>query len=203
MNPTNAAQSRDALRAENRFLKKLLLGNGTASVVLALTCAWLVVTQRVVIMPPAVRGTYVIGARYANDQYLADQATYVLSLAKNVTPSTVDNNVRILLSMVDDDRRAALKTEWDADALQIKHDGVTDVFEPIGAGEVDFRNKSVKVTGALTTYISGKRTSSEQKTFEVYFGITLFGRLVLLDIREAPRGKQDIEPLIPTESPAS
>ncbi|WP_124094781.1 type IV conjugative transfer system protein TraE [Burkholderia gladioli] len=203
MNPTNAAQSRDALRAENRFLKKLLLGNGTASVVLALTCALLVVTQRVVIMPPAVRGTYIIGARYANDQYLADQATYVLSLAKNVTPSTVDNNVRILLSMVDDDRRAALKTEWDADALQIKHDGVTDVFEPIGAGEVDFRNKSVKVTGALTTYISGKRTSSEQKTFEVYFGITLFGRLVLLDIREAPRGRQGIEPLIPTESPAS
>ncbi|WP_244116026.1 type IV conjugative transfer system protein TraE, partial [Burkholderia gladioli] len=125
MNPTNAARSRDALRAENRFLKKLLLGNGTASVVLALTCAWLMVTQRVVIMPPAVRGTYIIGARYANDQYLADQATYVLSLAKNVTPSTVDNNVRILLSMVDDDRRAALKTEWDADALQIKHDGVT------------------------------------------------------------------------------
>jgi len=203
MTPNKAAQSRDALQAENRFLKKVLLGNGTTSVVIALTCAWLVVTQRVVIMPPAVRGTYVIGARYANDQYLADQAAYVLSLSKSVTPTTVDNNVRILLSMVDDDRRAALKTEWDADALQIKHDGVTNVFEPMGVGEVDFRNKAVKLTGTLTTYISGKRTSSEQKTFEVYFGITLFGRLVLLDIREATRGKQGVEPLVTTEIPAS
>ncbi|KWH27648.1 conjugal transfer protein TraE [Burkholderia cepacia] len=203
MTPGKANQSRDALQAENRLLKKFLLGNGATTVVLAFTCAWLVVTQRVVIMPPAVRGTYVIGARYANEQYLADQATYVLSLAKSVTPSTVDNNVRILLSMVDDDRRAALKTEWDADALQIKHDGITNVYEPIGVGEVDFRNKAVKVTGTFTTYISGKRTSSEQKTFEVYFGITLFGRLVLLDIREATRGKQGVEPLVPTETPAS
>ncbi len=203
MNPEKAAQSRDALRAENRFLKKLLLGNGTTSVVLALSCTWLIVTQRIVIMPPAVRGTYVIGARYANEQYLADQAAYVLSLSKSVTPSTVDNNVRVLLSMVDDDRRAALKTQWDADALQIKHDGVTNVFEPMGVGEVDFRNKSVKLSGTVTTYISGKRTSSEQKTFEVYFGITLFGRLVLLDIREATRGKQGIEPLVPTEQTAS
>lgn len=203
MTPNKAAQSRDALQAENRFLKKILLGNGATTVALAFTCAWLVVTQRVVIMPPAVRGTYVIGARYANDQYLADQATYVLSLAKSVTPSTVDNNVRVLLSMVDDDRRAALKTEWDADALQIKHDGLTHVFEPIGVGEVDFRNKAVKVTGTFSTYISGKRTSSEQKTFEVYFGITIFGRLVLLDIREATRGKQGVEPLVPTETPAS
>lgn len=203
MNPVKAAQTRDALRGESRFLKKLLLGNGATSVVLALTCAWLVVTQRVVIMPPAVRGTYVIGARYANDQYLADQAAYVLSLSKSVTPNTVDNNVRVLLSMVDDDRRATLKTQWEADALQIKHDGVTNVFEPVGVGEVDFRNKSVKLNGSVTTYISGKRVSSEQKTFEVYFGITLFGRLVLLDIREAAHAKQGIEPLVPTESTAS
>lgn len=203
MNPVKAAQTRDALRGENRFLKKLLLGNGVTSVVLALSCGWLIVTQRVVIMPPAVRGTYVIGARYANDQYLADQAAYVLSLSKSVTPNTVDNNVRVLLSMVDDDRRATLKTQWEADALQIKHDGVTNVFEPIGVGEVDFRNKSVKLNGSVTTYISGKRVSSEQKTFEVYFGITLFGRLVLLDIREAAHAKQGIEPLVPTESTAS
>lgn len=203
MNPANAARSRDALSAENRFLKKALLGNGATSVVLALACAWLVLTQRIVIMPPAVRGTYVIGARYANDQYLADQAAYVLSLSKSVTPNTIDNNIRILLSMVDDDRRATLKTQWEADALQIKHDGVTNVFEPVGVGEVDFHNKSVKLSGTVTTFISGKRTGAEQKTFEVYFGITLFGRLVLLDIREAPRGKQGIEPLVPTESTAS
>lgn len=203
MTPDKAAASRDALRSQIRFLKKLLLVNGSSSVVIALVCAWLMMTQRVVIMPPAVHGTYVIGARYANDEYLADQAAYVLSLAKSVTPNTVDSNERILLSMVSDGRRAELKTQWDADALQLKHDGVTSVAEPAGSAEVDLRSKSVKFPATISTYISGKLTSTEQKTFVVYFDISMFGRLTLLDIREAQRGTKGIEPLVPPAQKAS
>ncbi|QKM57653.1 type IV conjugative transfer system protein TraE [Burkholderia glumae] len=203
MTPENAKKTRDALQAENRFLKKALLGNGAGSVIVALICAWLVLTQRIVIMPPAVRGTYIIGAQYANAAYLADQALYVLSLAKSVTPQTVDNNIRILLSMASDDERADLKTLWDANALQLKHDGVTTVFQPTGSGEVDMPHLAVKVSGTEETYISGKRTNSQQKTYLVYFHISIFGRLTLVDIREALRGKNGIEPLVPTEQPAS
>ncbi|MCM2547543.1 type IV conjugative transfer system protein TraE [Burkholderia glumae] len=203
MTPENAKKTRDALQAENRFLKKALLGNGAGSVIVALICGWLMLTQRIVIMPPAVRGTYIIGAQYANAAYLADQALYVLSLAKSVTPQTVDNNIRILLSMASDDERADLKTLWDANALQLKHDGVTTVFQPTGSGEVDMTHLAVKVSGTEETYISGKRTNSQQKTYLVYFHISIFGRLTLVDIREALRGKNGIEPLVPTEQPAS
>ncbi|MCM2552598.1 type IV conjugative transfer system protein TraE, partial [Burkholderia glumae] len=90
---------------------KLLLVNGSSSLVIALVCAWLMVTQRVVIMPPAVRGTYVIGARYANDEYLADQAAYVLSLAKSVTPNTVDSNERTRGEVKSRDDRGTLMVE--------------------------------------------------------------------------------------------
>lgn len=195
MSPENAGKTRDGLRAENRFLKKLLLGNGSASVVLALLCAGMWLFQRTIIMPPAVGGTYVVGARYANQQYLADQATYVLALAKTVTPNTVDNNIRVLLGMVGDDERAALKTQWEADALQIRHDGVTTVFEPHGNGEVDMKSTAVKVSGTFTTYISGKQTSSISKTFEVDFHINLFGRLTLVDVREVSHNLPGLDPV--------
>ena len=114
---------------------------------------------------------------------LLDMAGYVLGTVLTVTPESVDYNNRVILKMTDPDGYAGLKTALDAAALRLKQERVTTIWVP-RKEEVSERDKRVKVSGKLKTYIADKLTSERDKDYLVEFSVTTSGRLYVSKIEE-------------------
>lgn len=183
MAPEQATNERDRLQSQVRFLRAANAGQLTVLLLLVLLLGFVVVRDTTKIVPTEIRRPYEIGANYANKDYLLDMAGYVLGTVLTVTPESVDYNNRVILRMADPDGYAGLKTALDAAALRLKQERVTTIWVP-RKEEVSERDKRVKVSGKLKTYIADKLTSERDKDYLVEFSVTTSGRLYVSKIEE-------------------
>lgn len=183
MAPEQATNERDRLQSQVRFLRAANAGQLAVLLLLVLLLGFVVVRDTTKIVPTEIRRPYEIGANYANKDYLLDMAGYVLGTVLTVTPESVDYNNRVILRMADPDGYAGLKTALDAAALRLKQERVTTIWVP-RKEEVSERDKRVKVSGKLKTYIADKLTSERDKDYLVEFSVTTSGRLYVSKIEE-------------------
>lgn len=183
MAPEQATNERDRLQSQVRFLRATNAGQLAVLLLLVLLLGFVVVRDTTKIVPTEIRRPYEIGANYANKDYLLDMAGYVLGTVLTVTPESVDYNNRVILRMADPDGYAGLKTALDAAALRLKQERVTTIWVP-RKEEVSERDKRVKVSGKLKTYIADKLTSERDKDYLVEFSVTTSGRLYVSKIEE-------------------
>ena len=183
MAPEQANNERDRLQSQVRFLRAANAGQLAVLLLLVLLLGFVVVRDTTKIVPTEIRRPYEIGANYANKDYLLDMAGYVLGTVLTVTPESVDYNNRVILRMADPDGYAGLKTALDAAALRLKQERVTTIWVP-RKEEVSERDKRVKVSGKLKTYIADKLTSERDKDYLVEFSVTTSGRLYVSKIEE-------------------
>lgn len=183
MAPEQALNERDRLHSQLRFHRATNAGLLAVLLLLVLLLGFVVVRDTTKIVPAEIRRPYEIGAGHANRDYLLDMAGYVLGTVLTVTPETVDHNNRVILKMTEPDGYASLKTALDAAALRLKQERVTTIWVP-RKEEVSERDKRVKVSGRLKTYIADKLTSERDKDYLVEFSITTSGRLYVSKIEE-------------------
>jgi len=183
MTPLNAKNDREALSGQLLFHRYTIGGLLGLSVVLAGGFVWQTMHSTVVLVPPEIRRQYEIGSNYADRDYLADMANYVLSTVLTVTPDSVDHNNAVILKMTDPEGYASLKSDLDAAALRLKRDRVTTLWS-WRTEKVFARDKKVEVTGRLKTFISDVLTSERDKTFIVEFIINSSGRLYVSKVKE-------------------
>lgn len=183
MAPEQATNERDRLQSQVRFLRATNAGQLAVLLLLVLLLGFVVVRDTTKIVPTEIRRPYEIGANYANKDYLLDMAGYVLGTVLTVTPESVDYNNRVILRMADPDGYAGLKTALDAAALRLKQERVTTIWVP-RKEEVSERDKRVKVSGKLKTYIADKLTSERDMDYLVEFSVTTSGRLYVSKIEE-------------------
>ena len=183
MSPENATNERTELKGQVRFLRAQLV---TLAIVLAgsLTLlGYVVVRDRIRIVPPEVRQPYEIGANYASKEYLLDNADYVLSTIFTVTPETVEHNNATILKMAHPDGYGPLKASLDAAARRMRKERVTTIWVP-RSEDVEVDAKRVTVHGTLKTYIADRMTSERKKDYVVQFTVTTSGRLYVSTIQE-------------------
>lgn len=183
MSPNKANNDRNLLAAQVVFLRITVLS--LASVIFAgiALVGFLVFRDNTKVVPPEVRRPYEMGANYANKEYLADMATYVLDKVLTTSPEQVDFNNKVILRMTHPDGAGPLKASLDASALRMKKEKIATVWVP-RTEEIFEREKRVKVTGKLKTYIADKLTSEREKSYFVEFTITTSGRLYVTKIEE-------------------
>jgi len=151
------------------------------------------------VVPTEIRRPYEIGANYANKDYLLDMAGYVLGMVLTVTPESVDYNNKVILKMADPDGYPVLKTALDAAALRMRAERITTIWVP-RKEEVSEREKRVKVSGKLKTYIADKLTSERDKDYIVEFIITTSGRLYVSRIEEIVKLDSAGKPVVQSAS---
>lgn len=183
MSPENSANERDLLRSQNRFQRVLLVGLIAVLLATVSILGFVVFRDNTIIVPPEVRRPYEVGANYANREYLADSAGYVLDKILTVTPETVDYNNKVILKMTDPDGYGTLKTSLDAAALRVKQERVATIWVP-RKEDIRESEKRVTVSGKLKTYIADKLTSEHDKDYIVDFIVTTSGRLYVSKIEE-------------------
>jgi len=183
MTPLNAKNDRDVLSGKLSFHRYTIAGLLGLSSVLGVGMVWQTMHSTVVLVPPEIRRQYEVGANFADRDYLADMANYVLSTVLTVTPDSVDHNNAVILKMTDPDGYASLKSDLDAAALRLKRDRVTTLWS-WRTEKVFSRDKKVEVTGRLKTFISDVLTSERDKTFLVEFIINSSGRLYVSKVKE-------------------
>ena len=183
MSPTNARNERDGLRAQLAFQRNVIYGLITVSSVLGLAWGWTVVNSTVAIVPPEVKRPYEIGASYASRDYLADMANYVLQMRGTVSPDSVDYQNKVILKMTDPDGYGQLKADLEGAALRIKKDRIATVWTP-RKESVSERDKVVRVSGSMKTYIADVLTSTRDQEYLVEFNVTSSGRLYVLKVAE-------------------
>lgn len=192
MSPNKANNDRSLLAAQVVFLRITVLSLAVVILAGVVLVGFLLLRDTTKVVPPEVRRPYEIGADYANKEYLADMATYVLDKVLTTSPEQVDFNNKVILRMTHPDGAAHLKTSLDASALRMKKEKITTVWAP-RAEEIFEREKRVKVTGKLKTYIADKLTSERDKTYFVEFTVTTSGRLYVTKIEEFIKASTPIQ----------
>ena len=83
---------------------------------------------RVVLIPPKLVDTVVVGDEYVDRQYLILMSRYAIDLLTNVTPETVDKQMVALLSMVAPESYAKVKSYLAKLAKVIKSQRIVQAF---------------------------------------------------------------------------
>lgn len=183
MSPENAIRNASILQSQIgfyrvvSFLLSLVLLGGVGIL------AYVLARETVRIVPPEIHRPYQIGAGYANKDYLADMASYVLGSVLTVTPETVDHNNKVILKMAHPDGYPALKTSLDSAAARLKKERITTLWGPRNES-IDEHALTVHASGSLKTFIADKLVSESPRDYLVKFLITTSGRLYVTKIEE-------------------
>ncbi|MFN7570478.1 MAG: type IV conjugative transfer system protein TraE [Betaproteobacteria bacterium] len=197
MTPEHARNEREVLKSQISFQRYVIVGALGLSVVLAGGWLWTAMNSVVAIVPPEVKRPYEIGSNFGNRDYLSDMANFVLQTVLTVSPDSVDYNNKVILKMTDPDGYGKLKADLEGAALRMKRDRVSTVWTP-RKEEVQERDKRVKVSGRLKTYVADTLTSDREKEYLIEFNVTAAGRLYVVSLQEVVKP----DPARPAGQPA-
>lgn len=197
MKPEHARNERDVLKSQISFQRYVIAGALGLSVVLAGGWMWTAMNSVVAIVPPEVKRPYEIGSNFGNRDYLSDMANFVLQTVLTVSPDSVDYNNKVILKMTDPDGYGKLKADLEGAALRMKRDRVSTVWTP-RKEEIQERDKRVKVSGRLKTYVADTLTSDREREYLIEFNVTAAGRLYVVSLQEVVKP----DPARPAGQPA-
>jgi len=116
-------------------------------------------------------------------EYLEQMGYFLIQLALNVTPQSVDYQSRLLLQYVAPASYGEVKTAMTVVAERLKRDGASTVFSARNV-TTDERALKVSIQGSLTTFIGDRRVSDVTKSYLVELQYAL-GKLTIKSFKEA------------------
>jgi conjugal transfer pilus assembly protein TraE len=173
----------DRSRRTISFQAALLLASVAANIVTALIAYRLVGYERVIVVPPAVHKSFWVENDRVSAEYLEQMGYFLIQLALNVTPQSVDYQSRLLLQYVAPASYGEVKTAMTVVAERLKRDGASTVFSARNV-TTDERALKVSIQGSLTTFIGDRRVSDVTKSYLVELQYAL-GKLTIKSFKEA------------------
>ena len=173
----------DRSRRTISFQAALLLASVAANIVTALIAYRLVGYERVIVVPPAVHKSFWVENDRVSAEYLEQMGYFLIQLALNVTPQSVDYQSRLLLQYVAPASYGEVKTSMTVVAEHLKRDGASTVFSARNV-TTDERALKVSIQGSLTTFIGDRRVSDVTKSYLVELQYAL-GKLTIKSFKEA------------------
>jgi len=173
----------DRSRRTISFQAALLLASVAANIVTALIAYRLVGYERVIVVPPAVHKSFWVENDRVSAEYLEQMGYFLMQLALNVTPQSVDYQSRLLLQYVAPASYGEVKTAMTVVAERLKRDGASTVFSARNV-TTDERALKVSIQGSLTTFIGDRRVSDVTKSYLVELQYAL-GKLTIKSFKEA------------------
>ena len=183
MNPLKISADLEARTGISRAMQLLVKVLALTSLLLALYVFLHQDRERVTFLPPQIeRGFWVEADRVSRD-YLDQMALFVLQLAYNVTPSSVDFQNTALLKYAAPEAHGALEKAGRLAAERVKRDQVATLFSPRSVLHDKGDALRVAVTGELTTYVTDKASPPRALTVLVAFRYD-GGRTVVTTLKE-------------------
>ena len=118
----------DRSRRTISFQAVLLAGSIAANLVTALTAHRLIGSERVIVVPPAVHKSFWVENDKVSAEYLEQMAYFLIQLALNVTPQSVDYQSKLLLHYVAPASYGEIKTAMTIVGERLKRDSASTVF---------------------------------------------------------------------------
>lgn len=139
--------------------------------------------DRVVFLPPTIdRGFWIERAEVSKD-YLEQMGLFVIQLAYNVTPASVEYQNAALLRYAAPEAYGALEKAGRLAAERIKRDQISTVFAPQSVIHAKDGALACAFTGQLTTYVTDKASPPRQVTILVRFRHEA-GKTLVVELRE-------------------
>ena len=160
----------------------LLVGSIAINLVTALTAYRLIGAERVIVVPPAVHKSFWVENDRVSAEYLEQMGYFLIQLALNVTPQSVDYQSRLLLQYVAPATYGEMKTAMTVVAERLKRDGASTVFSARNL-TADERAMKVAIQGSLTTFIGERRVSDVTKSYLVELQYAA-GKLTIKSLKE-------------------
>ena len=172
----------DSSRRTIMLQAALLVGSIAVNLVTAATAYRLVGAERVIVVPPAVHKSFWVENDKVSAEYLEQMGYFLVQLALNVTPQSVDYQSRLLLQYAAPASYGEIKTAMTIVAERLKRDGASTVFSARSL-TTDERALKVAIQGSLTTFIGDRRVSDVTKSYLVELQYAA-GKLTIKSFKE-------------------
>lgn len=126
--------------------------------------------EKLILLPPAVYKEVYITENDASPEYIKQMADYVVYLATNYTPQTVDARLAEFLKYVEPGSYQKLKRQVKQIASDVKFYGRTQAFYPTKF-KIDKTHHKVYVTGRIVKSYLGKTIEDRTVTFVLDYTI--------------------------------
>lgn len=188
MNPKQLSDDLQARLGVSRTLQFLLGGFMLSTLLLALAQLTNRDNERVVFLPPQIDKTFWIDRDDVSPELLQEMGLFLVQLAYNVSPASVEYQSKALLRYASPEAYGALSTASAVAARQMKADGSATLFLP-RAYLIDQTpgSKRVAFIGDLNTYVTNNLISTRGVAIVVRFKYQA-GKLYIDQMKEA---KQD------------
>lgn len=182
----------DKTRLSEEIAARTGIGRTAQALIVLLTASTLLLSlyvflrqdrDRVVFLPPVVdRGFWIDRAEVSKD-YLEQMGLFIVQLAYNVTPASVEYQNAALLKYAAPEAYGALEKAGKLAAERVKRDQITTIFSPQSV--IHSKDDALKLAfvGLLTTYVTDKASPPRQATILVRFRYEA-GKTLVVELRE-------------------
>ncbi|MCD9026739.1 type IV conjugative transfer system protein TraE [Luteimonas sp. BDR2-5] len=144
--------------------------------------------ERTIVVPPTLEKSFWVSGTSVSREYLEQMGAFVAWLVLDVSPASVTWKADTLLTYVEPDQYAALKTRQELEAQRLQRLNASTSFQPqqLVANEA---RQQVVIRGRLRTQVNAVETSNVPKAYRVQFRYT-GGRIQLSMFEEVPYAPQ-------------
>ena len=183
MNPLKISADLEARTGIARAFQFLLAALAATSVLLALHVFLHQDRDRVTFLPPQIEKGFWVEADQISRDYLDQMALFVLQLAYNVTPASVDFQNAALLKYAAPEAHGGLEKAGRLAAERVKRDQISTLFSPRSVLHDKADGLRLVIQGELTTFVTDKASPPRAMTVLVAFRYD-GGRTVVTSLKE-------------------
>ena len=126
--------------------------------------------EKIILLPPAVYSKVFITNDSASPEYIKEMADYIIYLATNYTPDTIDSRLKEFLKYVEPSAYQRLRKQIKEISADVKFYGRVQAFYP-EKFQVDPQNRQVLVTGRLVKSYMEKTLEDKKQTYVLKYVI--------------------------------
>lgn len=182
------------MEVSRSFRKTLIISQSISGIIivgLIVLVAYLSIYKTYVeLVPPTIQKKMTLGRGYVDDEYLAEEAEYILWLRNNVTPDTVKRNYGQLLRMVTPENWGAMRGVLAREARIIMKDKISATLY-IKKVRVSEKALAVKVNAIQEKWVGERKLPDQKMDYYVQFRMD-HGAISLNSITELPEAKSDV-----------
>lgn len=157
-----------SLKAKRNGYLILALGGMGFSFLLLLLVFILIGREKVVVVPPTVEKSFWVSKSSVSPEYLAEMAHFLAYLRLNATPSSLDEQVSLLLGYTHPRFYNVLKAQLVKEKERINHEHITTAFYP-SETKVDTHTLKALIKGELKTNVGEASLPSRPVTYLITF----------------------------------
>ncbi len=179
---SNKLATLDQVRAENRFLRRLLLALVLLLAMLVLAAVVFAPRNRSTLIPPAVHQSFWVEDDRVSPEYLEEMGVFIGRAYLDLTSDNVDYNMRLLLRYATPALHGSMQAEMMAARSRLSDNNATSEVA-IKEVRTDPRRMRVALLGSLVTRIAGRVVSRTPSAWAIDFAYSN-GRIQFTNIRE-------------------